>query len=616
MPAARQTAHSLIPECLLGVLLAILIGSSLWSWHALQTAEQQQTLARLKLETSALAERIESRFDQQITALERLAERWPVHRDTPDLWRHDALMLTRDYSSFQAIQWLDPDLRIRWTEPLIGNEAALGFQYSPEHPGYPVLMQIRDTLQPALSPLFELRQGGPGLTYYVPVVAQRSQPPVFDGFLIGVFRPQKLLAELTGSIGNRHLILDFSTAGERLFIHQPDTLADHLPAIQMPLRLANRSDILLTARPSQSLVRQSQTHLPEMVLFSGVLTSLLLVSSLWLLLGSRRKAKALRISNRRLQSEIAHRLDIEQSLQASQSKLQLILDMTDHSKDALFLIGLQPTEVIYMNRTCWVALGYSEHELRDLLRIAPQDVMCGYGKWIDSWQTSAAHAGASVSQQTLRHRNGHTIPVEISTRALSRHCRDYLICIGRNNAAQLEAAEQLRRQSQQDGLTGLFNRRYFDQALASEWRRQRRQQQPLALLMLDVDHFKSFNDLLGHQAGDDALRKLASALGQGLMREGECACRYGGEEFAVILPGADAAECERAAKHLHRAIERLQIAHPGSPLQRLTVSIGAASLMPMAELSPSDLIRLADQALYQAKSQGRNRTCHAEQEQH
>jgi diguanylate cyclase (GGDEF)-like protein len=242
--------------------------------------------------------------------------------------------------------------------------------------------------------------------------------------------------------------------------------------------------------------------------------------------------------------------------------------------------------------------------------------MPGVGPWLHALEQTTHHQGQAIFQQQVIHSDGHSSPLEISVRHLHRLGRDHLICVGRNNSAQLLLAERLQRLSDHDGLTGLYNRRYFDETLTTEWRRLSREKTPLGLLMIDVDHFKSFNDHLGHQAGDDALKKLATALDDNLMREGDCVCRYGGEEFAVILPGADEKQCLKVARRLHDAIAELNIRHPDSPHPKglLTISIGAASLMPMPQRNPQDLIKQADDALYRAKHAGRDRTCLAEQE--
>jgi diguanylate cyclase (GGDEF)-like protein len=167
----------------------------------------------------------------------------------------------------------------------------------------------------------------------------------------------------------------------------------------------------------------------------------------------------------------------------------------------------------------------------------------------------------------------------------------------------------LQRLSQQDGLTGLYNRRYFDSQLNSEWRRLRRQGSPLALLMLDIDYFKSYNDRLGHLAGDDALRQVAEALHTSLQREGDSACRYGGEEFAIILADTGLEGGMHVASRVQQRLEALNLAHPASPLGRLTLSIGLAVAEPGSGESPDQLAAHCDQALYRAKHEGRNRIC-------
>lgn len=158
-----------------------------------------------------------------------------------------------------------------------------------------------------------------------------------------------------------------------------------------------------------------------------------------------------------------------------------------------------------------------------------------------------------------------------------------------------------------DGLTGLANRRTFDEMLATEWRRAQRLQQPLALLMLDVDHFKLYNDTYGHLSGDDCLRKVAGVIATQGARPGDLAARYGGEEFAVILPNTDATGATNLATRIRDGVAALDLAHLQSGLQRVSISAGVAVMQPSAELEPSALIARADKALYQAKHLGRDR---------
>jgi diguanylate cyclase (GGDEF)-like protein len=168
------------------------------------------------------------------------------------------------------------------------------------------------------------------------------------------------------------------------------------------------------------------------------------------------------------------------------------------------------------------------------------------------------------------------------------------------------ANRQLEQLSVTDGLTQLANRRRFDEYLQAEWQRASRLQQPLGLMMLDVDWFKSYNDSYGHLQGDEALRQVGQLLKLGARRTTDLAARYGGEEFAMVVPQADIRYLQQQADMLRLAFSSLNIAHQTSPLGRLTVSIGVALLVPQLDENSILLIEKADQALYQAKNKGRN----------
>lgn len=196
------------------------------------------------------------------------------------------------------------------------------------------------------------------------------------------------------------------------------------------------------------------------------------------------------------------------------------------------------------------------------------------------------------------------------------HSRSYLNLLQRDEAYRalrqsqqqlLETNLELQRLTNSDGLTGLSNRRYFDEYLGAEWRRAQREQTQLALLMIDVDAFKAYNDTYGHVAGDDVLRRVAGVLRDNCARPADLPARFGGEEFAMILPATSAGGARLFAEKVRRAIEALQIPHTGSPTSDVvTISIGGAVIVPEADGESSYLVQAADTGLYQAKRNGRN----------
>ena len=172
-----------------------------------------------------------------------------------------------------------------------------------------------------------------------------------------------------------------------------------------------------------------------------------------------------------------------------------------------------------------------------------------------------------------------------------------------------QAASKLESLSAVDGLTGVANRRRFDQMLQIEWRRAARAKRALSLAIIDVDWFKLFNDRYGHQAGDECLRQLARVFEAGIMRSGDLIARYGGEEFVLIAPDTDASGILSIANYLCQEVFGLSIAHESSPYGRVSVSIGVATDYPDLESTADALLLQADTALYAAKQQGRHRVC-------
>ncbi len=175
--------------------------------------------------------------------------------------------------------------------------------------------------------------------------------------------------------------------------------------------------------------------------------------------------------------------------------------------------------------------------------------------------------------------------------------------LAREIGRRARAEDRLEELATTDALTGLRNRRKFDTEIDSEWRRAARHAMPVSLLMIDADHFKSYNDTFGHQAGDQMLVGIAICISDSVLRAGDCAARYGGEEFAVLLPGLAAEEAVGVAETI-----RLKVQEWSDGPTIVTVSIGVASLTPAANLDWSILVKAADKALYAAKAGGRNQS--------
>lgn len=196
------------------------------------------------------------------------------------------------------------------------------------------------------------------------------------------------------------------------------------------------------------------------------------------------------------------------------------------------------------------------------------------------------------------------------------HSRSYLNLLQRDEAYRalrqsqqqlLETNLELQRLTNSDGLTGLSNRRYFDEYLGAEWRRAQREQTQVALLMIDVDAFKAYNDTYGHVAGDEVLRRVAGVIRDNCARPADLPARFGGEEFSMILPATSAGGARLLAEKVRRAIESLQIPHSGSPTSGVvTISIGGAVIVPDEQGDANRLVQAADTGLYQAKRNGRN----------
>ena len=299
---------------------------------------------------------------------------------------------------------------------------------------------------------------------------------------------------------------------------------------------------------------------------------------------------------------------MQRAVQISEEHHRLL---ADNATDMITLVdaGLMRT---YVSPACREMLGYAPEELvghsvTSMIHKADRHaIQALLQAFVDSPN------GTERAQFRVIHKDGRTLWLESCGRRLPNNqgfvvtTRD--ITERRAMEERLEAANRLLRvQALQDPLTGVANRRRFDEMLGIEFRRAQRLAEPLSILMIDIDFFKAFNDTYGHPAGDACLRAVALKIEAQMRRSGDMLGRYGGEEFACVLPGSDPAGALRIAEQIRVAIETMAIANSSSPRGALTVSIGLVTIDPPHEQEgPAEYVEAADAALYQAKNAGRN----------
>lgn len=592
------------------LLFLLLSAASLMIWRQLEQDQRARLDERLDYQARSLARQLEGALHSEVEGLSRIGRLWNnLGRLSHEDWETEAAAALTDFPAYQSVQWVDADLQMRWLLPLQGNEAATAFRLTAEHPNYLLAMQAKQTGEQRFSNSFALVQGGRGFVLYTPLYLKNAQGQrQFDGFLQGVFRVEPLMDQLLGQLDNDNFSLRLLEHGQSLYSHERSgTLTQR--AIEVPLRLLNNDAFSLQLSPTERLVQQLSTPLPQVVLGGGLAISLLLVAALGLALENTHRAGAMQRANRALHAEGARREEVERRLRDSRERMQLVLDLTDSSRDSLFIFDTHSRELLHMNQATYADLGYRPEQFAQLLRDEPDKLLPGFDSWLELVRHAQRDNQSRIFQRELIRRDGSRQPAEINTQLVQQGEHEYLIAVSRDNRERLELEARLQRLSQLDGLTGLYNRRFFDQQLHSEWRRLRRVGVPLTLLMVDIDHFKAYNDSLGHLAGDDALRQVALALQDSLQREGDVVCRYGGEEFAIILVNTGLDGGEHVAARVHQLVAGLAIAHPASPEGRLTLSIGLAVADPVTDEQPGSLVAHSDQALYRAKHTGRNRTC-------
>ncbi len=595
---------TLIRLALLALLVTLVAASGALAWQAQQSLNQRLE-QRLQREGQILAESLSRRLNRHEDELQRLTLLWQHHRGLhQEEWTLQAQSLLESQTALVRLLWIDPELIVHWPveEP----------QHQAFYDGQPLLREL-----PLYAAMFQ--QGAANSAYVLSIKAHelhlirflKSDKPAnstsaFNGALVSSFDIDELVNSLLDDIRRELLSLQLTYRGQTIFTYGAASDNASWRAFDIP----QHPDFELLVSANPDFLSQSHSPVPELIFISGSLLSLLLFSAVFFTQKHYQRRNEIEQFNQQLREEIAQRSAAEEQLAREDARLNLILELTDHSHDGLIVFDLTQNIALHINSAAYRMLGYQDHTMFErLLRSHPEGIMPGFHDWLKMLRTLTRQGLPRVFQLNLKRHNGSDQPVEISAELLERDGISYLVAAIRDNSARLKLEHELQELTQRDGLTGLYNRRHFDEELEREWRRAQRANTGLGLLMIDVDHFKAFNDHFGHQAGDDALRLVANTLRANLQREGDQAFRYGGEELAVILAGATETNVITTAELIHRQIADLHIQHPHSHTGQLTISIGLSWEIPPLGYGSEQLVKHADKALYAAKEEGRNRTC-------
>lgn len=291
----------------------------------------------------------------------------------------------------------------------------------------------------------------------------------------------------------------------------------------------------------------------------------------------------------------------------SRTRFQTILENTI---DGIITMDTS-SKILSFNPAAERLFGYRAEEVlgEKVTLLMPEPYHSEHDTYIKNYLDTGEKKVIGSSREVIGLRkDGTTFPIELGVAEINTLGHHLFAGIIRDISDQKLTEERLKGLSQTDDLTGLINRRHFDENISNEWSRAKRADEPLSMIFMDLDHFKQFNDIYGHLNGDDCLKKVSAAFKETLIRSGDIVARYGGEEFVALLIGTDLKGACHVAEKIRKQIEDLGIKHEGNPEKFIvTISLGINTITNYKNISIEDFIDRADQALYKAKERGRNR---------
>ncbi|KQN70439.1 response regulator receiver modulated diguanylate cyclase [Duganella sp. Leaf61] len=317
-------------------------------------------------------------------------------------------------------------------------------------------------------------------------------------------------------------------------------------------------------------------------------------------------AKPLRMAE--VSARVRTQLQIRVNVESQEEQAERLRTIVNNMAEGLLIIEADG-RIQFTNPACDKYLGYRENALAgshisDLLNpLVAQEYLDYFSRYADAPDVAHHHGTREV---IIRHRNGSSVCMDLTLTPMYLR-QPLFIGLLHDITHHKQSEDALQRAAMVDPLTKIANRRHFDSFLEKEWQRSMRSGQPLSLVVLDVDHFKLYNDTLGHPAGDACLQQVAQAIASHAMRTTDLAARYGGEEFVLLFAETPADAARTLAEAIRAHIEALQIPHPRSTTSAwLTVSIGVATILPHQLDNTESLFVAADRAMYVAKENGRN----------
>jgi diguanylate cyclase (GGDEF)-like protein/PAS domain S-box-containing protein len=502
---------------------------------------------------------------------------------------------------------------VYYVEPRTGNTSAFGFDLGSNAARLDALERSRKTgefVATAPITLVQETESQRGFLCFLPVYrgseSVSGEAEELRGFVLGVFRVGDLAASTLSYLQVQGIELDIrdgAAVDESSFLYREATaegLSDRL--WQEYLIDVGGRTWLVTTRATQRFVQARTTITPWAFLgFSLIVTALLTVVIYKTL--SRTIAITETVSQRtdELRESEGHLRNSEQMLRA----------IVENASDFIFTLNTDGTSV-YVSPEVSTLMGYEAGELlgKNCASIVhPEDIpicqaameeMVQFGDSCFSVEYRALKKDGSerwhsTTGSAIKDTDGEVTSV---------------VCVARDITDSRRREDALRVVALHDSLTGLPNRGSFDTRFDQEWRRAVRDGSELSVVLIDIDHFKQFNDSYGHQAGDSCLERVASALSNPFKRPSDFVARYGGEEFVAVLPGTDSAGAWCVCERIQAEIAALNIEHRESRTDsKVTASVGIASVQPNRSLTMEDLLEWADKALYAAKAAGRNRVC-------